>query len=102
MDWINFTIMLCMAIPLTIAGAAWAIKWGGILRKIAKQVTPNGGNTNNLGDRVVMVEKTLENQDQTLERHTHELAAQSKSMRRIEAFLKIPTHKQDWPAERDA
>ncbi len=102
MDWIQFSILLVMAIPLVLAGAAWAIKWGLILRKIAKQVTPNGGNTNNLGDRVVKVEKTLENQDETLERHTHELAAQSKSMRRIEAFLKIPQHKQDWPAERDS
>ncbi len=102
MDWIQFGILLCMAIPLVWVAGKWLLKYGRALERITKEVTPNGGDSSRLGDRVVKVEKTLEDQNETMERHTRELQAQSKSMRRIEQFLKIPQHKQDWPAERDA
>ncbi len=102
MDWIQFGILLCMAIPLVIIGVKWLMKYGRALERITKEVTPNGGDSTRLGDRVVKVEQTLKEQNETMEQHTRELQAQSKSMRRIERFLKIPQHEQDWPAERDA
>ncbi len=100
-DWVQFGILVCMAIPLVFLAGKWLLKYGRALERITKEVTPNGGNTTRLGDRVVNVERTLSDQNEIMERHTRELAAQSKCMRRIETFLKIPTHKQDWPADRD-
>ncbi len=102
MDWIQFGILIVTAIPLLWVGGKWGVKLAIALERITKEVTPNGGNTTRLGDRVVKVERTLDEQNETLEQHTRELQAQSKSMRRIETFLKIPTHERDWPAERDA
>ncbi len=92
MDWIQFFILMCMAIPLLWVGGKWGIKLAIALERITKEVTPNGGNTTNLGDRVVKIE-------QTLEEHGLELKRQTSALHRIERAQKPHG---EYPAERDA
>ncbi len=77
--WIQFTIALTCVLTMLAAGIVGLIKLGMSLGSLRKQVTPNGGNTNTLGDRVVRLEESQK--------------LQSEALARIESTLKkLPCH----------
>ena len=66
--WIQFVIALCAVIALMAGGIASLLKLGISVGKLQKQMTPNGGTTDSLGDRVVRLEISQGTQTETLRR----------------------------------
>lgn len=82
MDWIQFTIALCSVLALLGGGIVGLIKVGMMIASLRREVTPNGGNTSSLGDRMVKVERTLQRHGEELDKQTHTLQRIESNQRR--------------------
>ena len=79
MDWSQFVMAVCAVVGILGAAGAALVKVGMEIAKLRREVTPNGGTTQSLGDRVTRIEAM---------QHT-----QSASLQRIELSLeRLPCH----------
>ena len=66
--WIQFTIALTCVLTMLTGSILGLIKLGMSIGSLRKQVTPNGGHTDMLGDRVVRLEHSQKMQSEALDR----------------------------------